>query len=129
MKKLLLLGLFSCLALLGNAQAVQITEAYGWLESAYVKFDLIESAKDYHAYIKGGQFADYTRMDDQLVRNYGSYGRADMVGLQAGSYAMKIVPVDAEGTELAGQAGEATGLEVNNYSREGFAFMGGYARR
>jgi pectate lyase len=66
-------------------------------------------------------------MDDQLVRSYGSYGRADMVGLQAGTYSMKIVPVDGKGAELTDQAGSADDLEVRNYSREGFAFKDGYA--
>ena len=88
MKKLVLLSLFSCLTLLASADGIQIVEAQGWLESAYVKFGLVEGAKSYHAYIKGGQFGDFTKMDDQLVRNYGSYGRADMVGLQAGTYEM-----------------------------------------
>ena len=127
MKKLVLLSLFSCLTLLASADGIQIVEAQGWLESAYVKFGLVEGAKSYHAYIKGGQFGDFTKMDDQLVRNYGSYGRADMVGLQAGTYEMKIVPVDAEGAEMTAQAGSAANLEVVNYSREGFAFKDGYA--
>ena len=127
MKKLVLLSLFSCLTLLASADGIQIVEAQGWLESAYVKFGLVEGAKSYHAYIKGGQFGDFTKMDDQLVRNYGSYGRADMVGLQAGTYEMKIVPVDAEGAEMTAQAVSAANLEVVNYSREGFAFKDGYA--
>ena len=127
MKKLVLLSLFSCLTLLASADGIQIVEAQGWLESAYVKFGLVEGAKSYHAYIKGGQFGDFTKMDDQLVRNYGSYGRADMVGLQAGTYEMKIVPVDADGAEMTAQAVSAANLEVVNYSREGFAFKDGYA--
>jgi pectate lyase len=104
--------------------AVQITEAKGWLESAYVKFALLEGAKSYRVYVKGGQYADYTKIDDQLVRNYGSYGRADAVGLKAGSYAMKVVPLNAAGTELTAHASEATGMTVQSYSREGFAFKG-----
>ena len=115
------------MTLFANADGIQIIEARGWLESAYVKFGLVENAKSYHAYIKGGQYADYTRMDDQLVRSYGSYGRADMVGLQAGTYSMKIVPVDGDGAELTNQAGSADDLDVRNYSREGFAFKNGYA--
>ena len=127
MRKIFLLGVFSCLTLLANAGAVQIIEAQGWLESAYVKFGLVEDAKSYHAYIKGGQYSEYTKMDDQLVRNYGTYGRADMVGLKAGTYLMKIVPVDGDGAELTNQAGSADDLDVRNYSREGFAFKNGYA--
>ena len=107
--------------------AVKITEAKGWLESAYVKFDLVSGAKTYNVYVKGGQYADYTKIDQQLVRNYGSYGRADVVGLQAGVYALKVVPVNEAGNEMADNAGEATGMEVRNYSREGFAFMNSYS--
>ena len=127
MKKIFLLGLLSCLALVINAQGVQITEANGWLESAYAKFTLLDGAKNYHVYIKGGQYADYTKVDDQLVRNYGTYGRVDVVGLQAGNYMMKIVPVNAEGAEMNAQEAKVTDLQVSNYSREGFAFKDGYA--
>ena len=127
MKKIFLLALFSCLALVINAQSVQITEANGWLESAYAKFALLDGAKNYHVYIKGGQYTEYTKVDDQLVRNYGTYGRVDVVGLQAGTYMMKIVPVDANGNEMNGQEAKVADLVVRNYSREGFAFKGGYA--
>ena len=141
MKKLLFLGLFFCVVLRTHAGdvelaegsftnsdgMVQITEARGWLESAYVKFLPAEGAKSYNVYIKGGQYDDYTKIDPSLVRNYGTYGRADMVGLKAGTYAMRIVPVDEEGAELTGLANEAADMGVRNYSREGFAFMGGYA--
>jgi len=107
--------------------AVQITEARGWQESAYIKFNLMEGAKSYHVYVKGGQYDDYTQIDGQLVRNYGSYGRADVVGLKAGTYSMKVVAVDDNGQEMAGTASQATGMQVRNYIREGFAFKGGYA--
>ena len=108
--------------------AVQIKEAKGWLESAYATFDLFEGAKTYNVYVKGGQYTGYTKIDQQLVRNYGTYGRADIVGLKAADdYAIKIVPVKEDGTELTSAASEATGLTVKSYSREGFAFMNGYA--
>ena len=123
MKKILLLGLFSCLTLFVNAGVVQIIKARGWLESVYVKFSLTDDAKTYHTYIKGGQYAEFTKIDDQLVRNYGTYGRADVVGLQTGTYVVKIVPVSAAGTELTDQATITSDLDVHSYSREGFAFI------
>ena len=125
MKKIFLLGLFSCLTCLAHADIVQIIEARGWLESAYVKFSLLEDAKTYNVYVKGGQYADYTKIDNQLVRNYGTYGRADAVGLQAGTYTMKVVPVSAAGTELTAQENKTADLDVRHYSREGFAFING----
>ncbi len=140
-RKVVEVGLLSCLVLCAHAQdvqfaegsysnpdgVVQIAEARGWLESAYVKFGLLEGAKRYNVYVKGGQYDDYTRIDSSLVRNYGTYGRADIVGLKAGTYAMKIVPVNEEGAELTELANETTGMGVRNYSREGFAFMNGYS--
>ena len=103
---------------------VEISEAKGWLESAYVKFKLFEGATSYNVYVKGGQFTDYTKIDAQLVRNYGTYGRADMVGLTAGSnYALKVVPVNADG-EMTDAANEATGMVVKNYDRTGYAHFG-----
>ena len=104
---------------------VNITETKGWLESAYVKFDAFSNIKTYNVYIKGGQYSDYTRIDRELVRNYGSYGRADAVGLKAGNdYRLKVVPVNGDGSELTQFASETELIEVKNYSRQGFAFMG-----
>ena len=106
---------------------VNITEAKGWLESAYVKFDLYDNIQKYNVYVKGGQYAEYTVIDNELVRNYGTYGRADVVGLQAGTnYQLKVVPVNGDNTELTQFASETEVLEVKNYSREGFAFMNNY---
>lgn len=104
------------------AGRVCITEAKGWFESAYVKFDLFEGAKSYNIYIKGGNYTDYTKIDEQLVRNYGTYGRADVLGLVAGNdYAIKVVPVAEDKTEMMANANEATAIVVVNYDRSGFA--------
>ncbi len=101
---------------------IAITEAKGWYESCYAEWTPIDSAKSYNVYIKGGNYSDYTKIDGQLVRNYGSYGRADMVGLVSGTYSMKVVGVDADKKEMAA-SGEAINMEVVNYKREGFAFL------
>ena len=101
---------------------VEITEAKGWLESAYVKFKKFGGYTLYHVYIKGGNFASYTRIDSMLVRSYGETYRADMVGLRAGSYDMKVVPV-SKGKEIEANANEATAMAVLNYDRSGFAHL------
>lgn len=103
-------------------RGVNITEAKGWLESAYVKWTPFEGATSYNVYVKGGKYADYTRIDRELVRDYGSYGRADMVGLPANVYALKVVPV-IDGTEDTASASEATGMSVKAHDRSGFAFL------
>ena len=100
---------------------VQITEANGWFESLYAKWALIDGAKSYNVYVKGGQYASFTRIDAQLVRNYGTYGRADIVGLKAGSYDLKVIPVNNAGEEQPDKGSTVTGLTVRNYDRTGYA--------
>ncbi len=102
---------------------ITITESKGWQESAYAKWSLLSSAKTYNVYVKGGQYADYTKVDEQLVRNYGSYGRVDVVGLKAGNYSLKVVAVGADGKEMVAH-GIAENLKVVNYDRQGFAHKG-----
>ena len=96
------------------AGVVKITEAKAWLESAYLKWAPFEGASSYHVYVDG------KKIDTQLIRQYASYFRADVLGLKAGSYSIKVVPVDAAGKEMAG-ANTVSNLVVKNYNREGFA--------
>ena len=96
------------------AGVIQITEAKGWQESAYLKWAPFEGASSYNVYV------DDKKIDAQLIRQYKSYYRADVLGLKAGTYSVKVVPVNAEGTEIAG-ANTASNLVVKNYNREGFA--------
>ena len=100
---------------------LKLTEAQGWQESLYVKWDLLEGANSYNVYVKGGQYADFIKIDQQLVRNYGSYGRADVVGLRAASdYTVKVVPVVGE-SEAADKSSIARNISVKSYDRSGFA--------
>lgn len=96
------------------AGVIQITEAKGWQESAYLKWAPFEGASSYNVYV------DDKKIDAQLVRQYASYYRADVLGLKAGTYSVKVVPVNAEGTEITG-ANTASNLVVKSYNREGFA--------
>ena len=103
---------------------VVITEAKGWLESAYLTFNLLEGASSYNVYVKGGQYTDFTKIDNELVRNYGTYGRADIPGLKAADdYAVRVVPVDADGEEMTAAANEQDGISVKNFSRAGFSHL------
>ncbi|WP_202701594.1 T9SS type A sorting domain-containing protein [Flavobacterium sp. UGB4466] len=121
MKKNLLIHLLLLLTVPLWAQQVQITESSGWLESAFVKWQPVSNAQTYNVYYSGNGVTD-KKIDDQLIRSYGSYFRADIPGLKAGSYTVKIKPVisGAEGT------GSTTGsLTVAAHDRNGFAFEGG----
>ena len=110
---------------------LDIFEARGWNESAYAKFTLLPEAEDYHAYIKGystlnatlrTDYSDWTPIDWQLVRNYRTYGRVDMVGLPAGYYSLRVVPV-VNGEECPQLAATTDELQVVAYNRQGFAHL------
>ena len=96
------------------AGVIQITEAKGWQESAYLKWAPFEGASSYNVYV------DDKKIDAQLVRQYKSYYRADVLGLKEGTYSVKVVPVNADGAEITG-ANTASNLVVKSYNREGFA--------
>lgn len=96
------------------AGVIQITEARGWQESAYLKWAPFEGASSYNVYVGD------KKIDAQLIRQYASYYRADVLGLKAGTYSVKVVPVNAEGTEITG-ANTASNLVVKSFNREGFA--------
>ena len=96
------------------AGVIQITEAKGWQESAYLKWASFEGASSYNVYV------DDKKIDAQLIRQYKSYYRADVLGLKEGTYSVKVVPVNADGAEIAG-ANTASNLVVKSYNREGFA--------
>lgn len=99
---------------------VTLTEASGWMESCYVEWENMSEATNYHVYVKGPGYDEYTRIDKELVRNYGAYGRADMPGLTPGSYTMKVVPV-VNDTPMENAASETSTLNVISYNRSGFA--------
>jgi pectate lyase len=98
-----------------------INEASGWLESVFVKWQPVSNAQSYNVYYSGEGITD-RKIDDQLIRSYGSYFRADIPGLKSGTYTVKIKPV-ISGTE---GTGTTTGnLTVVAQDRNGFAFEGG----
>lgn len=99
---------------------VEIIDARGWRESAYITWKPFDGATSYRVQVKGENITAYTTIDQQLVRNYGTYGRADVVGLKAGTYSLRVIPVK-DGTEVTDAANEATSLTVKAYPRQDFA--------
>lgn len=85
--KLFLLATAFSVPVLTEAQ-VSIQDVGGWFESGYVTFTPIDEAASYSVYYKTAE-SEYQKIDDQLVRNYDSYGRADAMGLTAGTYSFK----------------------------------------
>ena len=63
----------------------------------------------------------YARIDNELIRKYKNYYRVDAVGLAAGDYVIKVVPVK-NGKEVTDKAQVTKTLNVSSYDRSGFAF-------
>ena len=80
--------LFLCLVLLAavstKAAPVTIIEQGGWFESGYVTWQKT-AGMEYNVYVSPAASESWTKLDDELVREYPSYGRADALGLKAGS--------------------------------------------
>lgn len=121
MKRLLFFTIVLLAPAYTYAQSITITESAGWLESAYVKWQPVENAESYNIYYSGVGISD-KKIDDQLIRNYNTYFRADILGLKAGNYTIRVVPV------ISGEEGEGavtSSLEVKAHDRSGFAFSNG----
>ena len=110
----------------GRSESISsdVLEAAGHLESAYAEWSIISGADGYNVYVKksGGS---YTQIDTELIRQYPDRMRADAVGLAAGTYMLKIVPV-VDGVEQTSAAMETGDLTVLAHDRSGYAFHGGY---
>lgn len=107
--------------------AIKIKAYDGWNEAAYVEWELLDGATSYNVYVSGGSVgSEYEKIDYQLVRNYGTYGRADIPGLSAGTYSIKVVPVIND-TEDKSKASYVDNIEVVGHDRIGFAFSNGKA--
>ena len=117
-----LLALMLLLISVNATAKVTINEAQGWFESAFTTWNLIEGADNYHVYYKEAS-GEYIQLDNQLIRNYGTYGRADVLGIKAGNYQFKVVPVDAQGAEMASQVAESATVAVKAHDRSGFAHL------
>lgn len=118
MQKLTSFLVLACVAVAANA-AVQINHAAGWLESAFVQWTPSTEYNDYNVYVRpeGGE---YKVIDKTLIRYYGHYFRADALGLPAGNYQLKVVPVANE-AEVTADASETSVVAVRAHDRNGFA--------
>lgn len=106
-----------------ETSAVSILESEGSLESANVEWSPVQGAASYNVYYKAADALDssYTKIDDELIRQYPSSFRADVLGLAAGNYVLKIVPV-VNGVDAINEEATTQALTVKANKREGFAF-------
>ena len=110
------------------SQGITISEAAGYAEGAYAEFRTGLSATGYNAYVKKASESNssYVKLDNELIRKYPNCIRVDAVGLAAGDYIIKIVPV-YDGTEKASEACVSETLNVYSHDRTGFAWVNGTA--
>ena len=120
MKNILFYITFMFAAINMNAQ-VTITQATGWMECAYVKWEPLTGVDSYNVYYTGGTLTNQ-QIDTQLIRSYGSYFRADVLGLAPGTYTMKVVPVTAG---IEGASAVSSSVTVTAHDKNGFAHAGG----
>lgn len=121
MKKILFYVVFIFTTMQMSAQTITITQATGWLETAYIKWTPVAGVDSYKVYYTGGGFTDKI-IDNQLIRSYGSYFRADVLGLAAGTYTIKVAPVTGG---IEGTATVSNVITVLPQDRTGFAHEGG----
>ena len=112
-----------------TSASVAVLSSNGYEEGLYAEFMEYEGAESYNAYVKASN-GTYTKLDNQLIRKYkeanstNTYMRVDAVGLKAGSYSLKIVPIIG-GAEYEAIGAEVTDLSVIAHDRSGFGFVNG----
>ena len=115
-KKLLFILLLVVVA--GKATALTISKQEGWKESAFVIWQPVSGAESYNVYYSGEGLTD-VKIDDQLIREYPDYYRADILALKAGSYTITIKALDKDGIEL--ESATTSSVTVKAHDRGGFA--------
>ena len=97
-----------------------ISDAGGWFESAYAEWTPIDGADGYNAYISECGSESWQKIDSALIRRYSDLYRVDAVGLRAGAYKIKVIPIKG-GVELTDEALLTDTLTVSAFDRSGYA--------
>ncbi|WP_455497168.1 pectate lyase family protein [Coprobacter sp.] len=123
--KILLLFVTFAFVYTASAQ-ITIKRTAGWHESAYITWDLYPGADMYNVYVKELSASVWTQLDKELIRNYGYYGRADMVGLKVGNYQFKVEATQS-GNVISESSVISDAVVVTAHDRGGFAHKDGIA--
>lgn len=104
-----------------SAAGLTIVSEAAWNETAYVKWLPMSNVQGYSVYVKGAGQADHTyrQIDNELIRKYPSYWRADVVGLSAGDYVLKVEAKLGDGSV---ESVISNPISVTAHDRSGFAF-------
>ena len=115
-----LVVLCACLAVRAE---VRITRSDGWLESAFVEWTADGGEQEFKVLVSPVTGGWMRELDEMLIRSYGTYFRADALGLPAGEYVLSVFPkVPAiEGVDNETQPTVTEPLTVIAHDRNGFA--------
>jgi uncharacterized repeat protein (TIGR02543 family) len=119
---------------LGTVKAEEITltvsEYGGYEEGAYIEWEPV-SCDGYRVYVSSDSGSNWTQIDDELIREYPNYYRADILGLKEGSCDIWVQAVNQDSTSDDGYKIIADfiqdNIEVTSHDRSGFAHFKGTA--
>lgn len=109
-----------------GVSSITINTVKGYEEGAYVKWAPVTGADGYLVYYSDNNTSFLSMVDDNLIRNYGTYFRADAVGIPAGDYYFKIdaIKIDSTTKDYTVIASSVTEkATVTSYDRSGYAFV------
>ena len=122
MKKYLFLGILLCSFIAVRAD-IHITNAGGWLESAFVEWTADAGEEEFKVSVSPVGGGWMRTLDESLIRSYGTYFRADALGLPAGEYILGVFPkvpaIEGQDNESVPTVTDA--LTVRAHDRNGFA--------
>lgn len=98
---------------------VEVITSYGGMETAYVTWKTADY-DGYAVYYKGKGVSSWKKIDNELIRKYPTYYRADVLALSAGDYEIKVTPI-SNNSEVD-SASTIVKLKTISHAREGFAF-------
>ncbi|MCR5303876.1 MAG: hypothetical protein K6E33_04875, partial [Lachnospiraceae bacterium] len=118
---------------LDGSETLKLIGELGNLESAYVMWEPYSgknTVDGYNVYYREKSEDSWTKADDMLVRSYAesagstevAYWRADVPGLAAGEYCLKVV--GKTGSEELNVSAITEVLTVKAHDRSGYAFTG-----
>lgn len=105
--------------------SLPLSEYSGYEEGAYAEWGTMDGADGYEVYVSRDQ-SDWTQLDNELIRNYGTYMRADALGLTAGKWYLKVeaATFDSAKKKIKTVAETVQEVEVAAHDRSGYAWEG-----
>ena len=99
--------------------SIDVTVTGFGFETVFCEWKPLAGADSYNVYCNN------QKVDTELIRNYGSYYRCDVLGIKAGEYTIDIYAVD-NGEEIASSKTSFKQTAIAHL-RDGFGFVGGSA--